>query len=125
MFKKFLCTILIATVSATALAAVRTVSWTKATTNVDGSSIPSTGAGSITTAVEYGTCNGENFGTKIADVVANSTGTSVPTPNLTPGTYCFRAKHVNTYGVESDAVVVKYVEAAPKPNPPTGFTIGQ
>ena len=112
--------------SAVAIAAVHTATWTKATRNTDGSTIPATGPGSVTTTVEYGTCNGDAFGTRIGDVVTASTGTTAPTPNLSPGTYCFRARHENTYGETSDwSAVVKLVEAAPKPNPPTGFTIGQ
>jgi hypothetical protein len=46
-------------------------------------------------------------------------------PNLEPGTYCFRAKHVNTYGEVSDwTPVVTRTFAAPKPNPPSNFSIG-
>lgn len=107
-----------------AWAAVHSSSWTKATTNTDGSAIPATGAGSITTTVEYGTCNGQGFGTRIADVIAGTSSSTAPTPNLGPGTYCFRAKHTNTYGVDSDwSQVAQLIEAPPKPNPPTGLTI--
>lgn len=117
---------LLASIAAVAFAAVRTVAWTKATTNTDGSSIPATGPGSVTTTVEYGTCNtaGTAFGTKIADVAVASTGTSAPPIDLAPGTYCFRYWHTNTFGVESEKAVGKYVEAAPTPNKPSGFTIG-
>lgn len=109
-----------------ALAASRTISWTKATTNTDGSSIPATGPGSVVTSAELGTCNagGTDFGTKIADLVVNSAGTTAPSYDFAPGTYCIRYWHTNTYGVESDKAVGKYVEAAPKPNKPSGFTIG-
>lgn len=102
------------------MAAVVNVTWTKATTNVDGSAIPATGAGSVTTTVEYGTCNGAAFGTKIADVVTATAGVAADSPNLAPGTYCFRAFHTNTFGVNSDpsAVGVKVI-GPPKPNPPT------
>lgn len=107
-----------------ALAATHSVTWSKADTNTDGTPIPATGEGSITTTVEYGTCNGAEFGTKIADVVTASAGTGVMTPNLAPGTYCFRAKHTNTYGVDSDwTPTAQLVEVAPKPNPPRGLTV--
>lgn len=107
-----------------AYAATHNVSWTKATSNTDGTTIPATGPGSVVTQVEYGTCNGDSFGTRIGDVVANSSGTTAVTPNLSPGTYCFRARHINTYGEESAwGATVKVVEAAPVPNPPTGLQI--
>lgn len=113
-------------VCAAAFAAVRTATWTKATTNTDGSSIPATGPGSVTTTAEYGSCNaaGTDFGTKIGDIVVASSGTTAQTPNFAPGTYCIRYWHTNTFGVESEKTVGKYTEAAPTPNKPTGFTIG-
>ncbi len=104
-----------------AWASVHTATWQKATTHTDGSAIPATGVGSVTTTVEYGTCNGNAFGTKIADIVVRSPGTSAQTPNLPPGRYCVRGKHTtDTYNVDSDwtPAVVLVVEA-PKPNPPT------
>lgn len=110
-----------------ALTATLTISWTNATTNVDGSTIPASGPGSVTTRIEYGTCNAGR--TAIATVLGTidaATGASTTvTPDLPPGAYCARAWHVNTYGIASDptAVVARDV-AAPKPNPPSNFSFG-
>lgn len=105
-----------------AYAATHTVSWTKATVNTDGSAIPATGPGSVTTTVELGTCNadGSNF-VKAGNIVSDSAGTSAPTGNLAFNqTICVRAFHVNTYGNQSAYTpVIRYTEvAAPTPNPP-------
>ena len=113
---------LIALASSLAIAATINASWTNATQNTDGSAIPATGAGSlVSTTVEYGTCNGNAFGTKIGEVT--SAGTGAVTPNLGPGRYCARAFHTNTYGEVSDpsAVGIKVI-ASPKPNPPSNFS---
>lgn len=111
--------------AAVAMAATISASWQNATTNTDSTAIPATGAGSIaTTRVEYGTCNGTDFGQKQGEVVVAGTATSAVTPNLPPGRYCARAIHINTYGVESDPsnVAVKVIEA-PKPRPPANFSL--
>jgi hypothetical protein len=102
------------------LAAVFTGTWTNATQNTDGSAIPATGPGSITqTTLQYGTCNGADFLGLIGEVQAAGTATSQSLPDLGPGTYCFRAKHTNTFGNSSaySNVMTKTV-AAPVPNPP-------
>jgi hypothetical protein len=112
--------------SMAAIAAVATASWTNATKNTDGTDIPASGAGSlVSTTVEWATCGaGDTFGTKAGEVVTASPGTTRQTPDLLPGRWCFRAFHTNTYGSTSDPtpVVVKVV-AAPKPNPPTNFSV--
>lgn len=114
---------LIATV---AVAATASLTWTNATKNTDGSNIPATGPGSLaSTTVEYGSCSGSNFGAKIGEVVVAGTIINATVPGLEPGTYCFRAKHTNTYGESSDwTAAVSKTYAAPKPNPPSNFSIG-
>lgn len=99
-----------------------TVTWTNPTTNTDGSAIPASGTGALTsTRVEYGTCSGTNvFGTKIGEQVAAMPATSTTFTNLAAGsTYCFRAFSKNSYGNESGAsAVVSKSIPGPTPNPP-------
>ena len=101
------------------------VTWSNPTANTDGSSIPASGAGSLTsTRVEYGTCSGSSFGTKSGEVPVPAPATSVDLGTLAPGTWCFRAFAKNTYGNESAAsnVAAKTINS-PVPNPPTILTI--
>lgn len=109
-----------------AYAATHTATWTKATTNVDGSAIPATGPGSVTTTVEYGTCNPDGSGfTRIGDVIAGTGGTTATTPDFPPGQRtCYRAYHTNTYGQNSAySAVAQTTEPTPAPNPPTNLTV--
>jgi hypothetical protein len=99
--------------------------WTNATKNTDGSSIPASGPGSLVhTRVEYGTCNGNNFGTKQGEIVVAAPGNKVTVNDLVPQMFCFRAFHKNTYGNESASsnVVMKLVPA-PTPMPPSTLTV--
>jgi hypothetical protein len=111
-------------------AATVTYSGTNPTKNTDGTDIPASGAGSLTTLrLEYGTCSAPGvFGTKAGEVSraspaagANFTGSL----NLNPGTSCLRIFVQNTYGTESDPsnVTVRVVDP-PKPMPPTLATTG-
>lgn len=112
-------------VAAVALAATITATWTNATRNTDDSVIPATGEGSIsTTRIEWGTCNADNFGTKQGEKIVAGTVTTAVTPDLPPGRWCLRAYHVNTWGVASDPsnVAIKVIEA-PKPRPPSNFSV--
>lgn len=114
--------------SAVALAATLTATWTNPTTNTDSSAIPATGAGSIASSrLEYGTCTGSGttlaIGTKMGEVVTTGMATTAVTPDLAPGTYCGTVKVTNTYGAESGASNVgTKVVAAPIPNKPTNFS---
>ena len=103
-------------------AASLTVSWTDPVTNVDGSAVVSL----ISTRVEYGTCSGTAFGTKIGEVVVpQPTPDSVTIPGLTASTcYAIRAYAKSGAG-ESVASVVKIATtpAAPPPNPPVLGTV--
>jgi hypothetical protein len=113
-------------VSTVALAAIATATWTNATQNEDNTAIPATGAGSLTsTTVEWATCGpGDTFGTKSGESTVPKNLTTLQTPDLLPGRWCFRAFHTNSYGVQSDptSVAVKVV-APPKPRPPSGFSL--
>lgn len=112
-----------------ARAATVTYSGTNPTKNTDGTDIPATGAGSLTTLrVEFGSCSAPGvFGTKAGEVSrtspaagANFTGSL----NLQPGTSCVRIFVANTFGSESDPsnVAVRVVDP-PKPMPPVLATV--
>lgn len=104
------------------LAGVATVSWSPPQTNTDGSTIPASGAGSITeTRVEYGTCTaGGGFGTKSGQVIVGMPATSVEINSFVSGqTVCFRAFARNTFGIESAASnVASKTFDPPTPRPP-------
>lgn len=116
---------LLALFASSAFAGSAVVSWTNPTQNVDGSSIPASGAGSlVSTRVEVGTCSGTAFGTRISEVVVPAPATSTTIDNLAPGPHCFRAFSRNTFGQESAAsnVAAKTIPT-PVPNPPTITTV--
>ena len=103
-----------------ALAADITTTWTYPTQNTDGSAIPASGAGSIASSrVEWGTCAGAAFGTKLGEAsIPAPTRTHVAT-GLPPATYCVRVYATNTYGAQSDASsVASVIVNPPKPQPP-------
>lgn len=111
-----------------ALAATLNFSWDNATTNTDGSSIPSSGAGSlVATHIEYGICNPGK--TDIAQVQGTVTVAGAlqagQSPDLPPGEWCAHARHENTFGQFSawSAVASKSVPA-PIPNAPSNFSFG-
>jgi hypothetical protein len=118
--------ILLALFLGVAHAAERTVGWTNATTNTDGSSIPTSGPGSLThTRVEYGTCGPNNtFGTRQGQIDVPAPGRSVQVNLVVVQMYCIRAIHVNTYGAESAPSSVVVTEVAPPvPNPPSDLQV--
>lgn len=111
-------------ITAVAIAATSNVTWVNATQNTDNTLIPATGPGSIaSTTIEYGTCNGTAFGSKLGQIVVTGPLTSASMPSMQPGTWCARALHTNTYNASSDVsnVAVKVV-AAPTPNAPSNFS---
>ena len=99
-----------------------TVRWELPTLNVDGSTIPATGPGSLAaTILEYGIC------TSTGAVPANPTIkrvegvlTTAELIGLVPGTeYCVRAKSENTFGQLSDySNTVKKQAPYPVPRAP-------
>ena len=108
-----------------ALADTVSLSWSNPTTNTNGSAIPATGTGSIASnRIERGSCSGTAFGTSQANYTTLTAVETFTTPDLAPGTYCFRVFAKNTYGNESLASnVVQKIIASPVPNPPNGVVI--
>jgi len=100
------------------------VTWDDPTTNepdVNGIStpIPASGPGSLVSKrIEYGSCNGAAFGTKLGEVIVTS-GTTGTVNNLAAATnFCYRVFVKNTYGNESKASnVVAKVTGSPTPMP--------
>lgn len=113
-------------VGAAVIAATASVSWQNATKNTDDTSIPASGPGSIaSTRIEWSPCGpGDTFTAKSGEKVVAGTVKTATSDDLPVGRWCLRAIHINTFGVESDpsSVGVKVV-AAPKPNPPSNFTV--
>jgi hypothetical protein len=108
--------------SATVYAADATITWQMPTQNVDSSSIPSSGPGSLTrTIIQWGSCGTNNtFGNLIGAQSVLVPATSTIIVNLNPGqTYCFRGLVENTFGEQSAASnVVARLIPAPVPRPP-------
>jgi hypothetical protein len=102
-----------------------TTCWNPPTTNTDGSLIPASGAGSLSAfRVEWGTCAGTGFGTKVSEVSVAMPATCVDVGTLTPGCYAFRVYARNTYGSESlPSLVAQKTITNPVPNPPTTVTV--
>ena len=118
----------VAAFATVAFAAVLSFSWTAPTENTDGSAIPSSGAGSLTEyVISYGPCNsGRTALTSVTGTVVRAApNLSAVSPDLAPGTWCGYAQARNTYGVLSDPSNVGFkVIDAPKPKPPTNFSMG-
>jgi len=120
---------MLAVVSGVASAATLSVSWTNPVLNVDGSTIPASGPGSLTgTRVEYGSCSGAAFGSAVGEVVAAAPAEATSFTGIGPGTYCVRAFARNTYfpalAPESAASnVYSKVVPAPVPAPPIVVTV--
>lgn len=114
--KKLLASLLLSLAGLAAHASTVTVSWTNPTQYTDGSALA---ASDITqTRVEYGTCSGALFGSKLGQFTVAGNGTSGTSPQLAPGTYCFQA-FTTAAGVESAAsVAVSGVVPQPAPKPP-------
>jgi len=107
------------------LANAITVSWNPPITNTDGSIIPASGDGSLTDSlVEWGTCSGTAFGTKLGEQLVPMPAKSIEFTSFTPGCYSFRVYAKNTYGSLSLAsMVAQKTIIAPTPSPPTLVTI--
>lgn len=105
-----------------ASAATVTVNWTHPTTYTDGS--PLNVADISQTRIEYGLCVAGAFpATAAGQFIASGQATSAASPNLTPGTWCFRA-YTTAKGVESvNSNAASFVVVQPAPNPPVLTTI--
>lgn len=101
------------------------LTWTHPTKNTDNTNIPASGPGSLTgTRVEWGTCSGNNFGTKAGEQVVAAPAATYTVTNLAPGKWCARVYARNTYSQESAPTnAVSKVLEAPTPNPPSDLTV--
>lgn len=112
-----------------ALAADVTWTWNNPTLNTDGSAIPVSGAGSLTTGrFEFGTCGtGGAFGTKAGEIpltAAMVAAKSVKQTDILPSTICGRVFVSNTYARESGASNVASVTVQPPtPGNPAGLSV--
>lgn len=101
------------------------VHWTNPVAYDDASTLPVT---DITqTRVEYGSCNGTAFGTKLGEVIAIGGKTGTTIPNLDVGDYCVRA-YTTASNAESNASAVAQGSVSPTPpelsvNETTAYTI--
>lgn len=112
--------LLILGVLSAAQAATVTAVWSAPTTNTDGSALP---ASQITQyRMEYGTCVGTAFGTRIGDVLVAGNALTATTPNLGPGTYCLRV-YTKTSVEGPSSGTASIVVPVPTPNAPTNLTI--
>jgi len=112
------------------LAGEASLTWVNPTTNTDNTGIPATcpagqtQCGKLTfTRMEYGSCSGTAFGTKVGEIMVPAPGQAAIVNNLVPQMFCFRAFARNDYTNESIAsnVALKTI-VAPTPKPPTGLT---
>lgn len=107
---------ILAVLEGIAYAGTVTATWVNPTSYVDGTALVA--ADISRTRVEYGTCSGTAFGTRIGDIIATGATTSV-TATLPAGTYCFRA-FTTAKGVESaSSNLITKVVPQPAPSPPT------
>lgn len=73
----------------------------------DGSSIPASGNGALTSfRVEYGSCAGAAFGTAQGQKSTPMPANKVLLPNVQSGVVCFRAVWSNDYGQSEPSAVV-------------------
>lgn len=119
MRKSLFAVLMLASFAASAADVV--VNWTYPVQNTDGTAIPASGAGSITSSrIEYGTCSGAAFGTALGQNVAPAPALTTTITNLAPGTYCLRGFVSNTYGNEGASTnTVQKVIVPPTPGPLT------
>ena len=114
----------------------KTVTWVNATRNIDGTTIPATGPGSLTrTTVEYGSCASRNpdvFGTKIGEIFVAAPANTLTVNLVVVQEYCLRAFHSNTYatafntgaaGNSAYSNTASTVVAPPTPSTPTNITV--
>lgn len=107
-----------------AYAGTLTGSWTLATQYTDNTPIAPTGPTALaSTRVEYGSCNGLLFGTKLGEVIVPVPTVTVAVPNIAAGTYCLQGWSKLVNGDESPTAsnVGKTVVPSPLPKPPSSF----
>lgn len=103
------------------------LTWTNATTDVNGTPLPATGPGALTqTRIQRSlNCTSSGFGTVAQTLNVTPDVLSVLFENLEPGTHCFRARHVsldaaNVEVLSNWSTTVSKIVTAPigKPRPP-------
>lgn len=112
--------------SGLAMAVPATISWVNPTQNVDGTTIPASGPGSLVSVrVEWGSCGSTStptapvFGTRSGERVINMPATTGTFDIPVGATTCFRMTATNTFAEESlFSNVVQRVVPAPEPRPP-------
>ncbi len=129
MLKKFAIASVAVLIASVAMAATLTMSWENATKNTDGSDIPTSGPGALTsTTVVWGTCTADKKGvvTELGSIVTPYPGTAPATkPTVAPGEYCAYAYHSNTYGeVSAPTDVLSVTKPNPVPGKPQNFSFG-
>lgn len=119
---------LVAVLAGPVWAADANLTWTNPTTRIDNSGL--TAAELRGTRIEYGTCSGTAFGTRVGDVIAPAGATAATVPGLAGGVpWCFRA-----YARATDGTATGFLESAPTnvvsrtfplalPNSPGGFAL--
>lgn len=121
MLRKFLLSLLCMPLPA--LAATANLSFVPATTNVDGSSIPTTCPSGqtqcgrlVATVIEYGSCVAGTFGVKAGEITVAPPATAATVNMTVVQQYCFRAVHQNDYANRSGFSNVA-VKDNPAPTP--------
>lgn len=119
--KRLLLFVLGLMVGASALAADLVVRWHNPTQYVDNSPLPAT---DITQSrIEWGTCNGDEFGVPASSKIQNGNAETTTITGLPPARYCVRA-YVTAKGVSSAASnVVSKLVLQPAPKPPVLETV--
>jgi hypothetical protein len=85
------------------------IAWTHPTTNTNGTALPL--AQIQGTVIQYGTCNGTDFGTPLHSFEIVGTKNRATGPNIQPGIYCYRLATRTAAGLSAWSVVVKLVVA--------------
>jgi len=102
-----------------------TLTWTNATQNEDGSTIPATGDNSLdTTTIEYAACIAGQLSDPRIPVVVDASIETTDISIVTPGDWCFVAFHTNVAGNASGEsnIAIKTILPA-TPNPPGFLTV--
>lgn len=124
-----------------ARADTKTVTWTNAVQNTDGTPIAATGPGSLVrTTIRYGTCNAAKTAvvTVTGDITVAEPATTMQLPLVVVQEFCLGAWHSNTFAtvfapstnstvVPGNSVlstVIVTQSNPPQPLPPGGVTVG-
>jgi hypothetical protein len=94
-------------------AGTASMSWQQPTKNADGTAI----APILQTRLEYGSCTGATFGTKLGEWIATGSVTSSVSPNIAAGLYCIRAYTMTADGESAPTNPAQKMVTTP--NPPT------